>query len=783
MIVTTHLLKEFIDISHLKIEEICEVLNNIGLEVESVAPICMPSKVVLGKVVEKNPHPDADKLSVCLVDVGYEVLQIVCGAKNVAQGQFVAVALRGARLEFDSKVLEIGASKLRGVDSFGMLCSSTELGLPKLNDGIMVLDSSIGNLELGKELKEFEIFQGHILEISLTPNRGDCLCVLGIARELKAYFGLKIKKPKEYMSNNQIGIGRKFQVAMKNKTKSSLLYKVVDFEAKSLPFNIQFALALSNGLKEGILNNFLAYITYMTGVILNAYEADSLSKDQNQTNEILWLHVKEDEEGFDGVYADKKLSNIGVGNVIEQNIDQSKTIIFEASYVHPETLAQLLFKHKNQAQDKDLVYKTTRGSNPDLHMGINLLCLLLSEFTKCFIYDGVQEVKQDLQSSVIRTQFSNIANIIGANIDREDMSNILKQLGFYLEIKTNDDSFSIVTPSYRHDIETEQDLAEEILRIYGVDKIPALPHHMAEQSKNTPVYATYKNQRMLIQRALANGFLECIHYLFYQKDKLAKFGFDVLADEKELINPITSELNTLRTSLLPALLDSVSRNQNYGYKNIKLCEIGSVYDKNRVEKTHIAFVVSGLKEDEVFPKPKGQKWDFYAFAQIISQIIGDFELVKTQANIANIFHPYQSAYIYKNNQNIGMISKLHPKIAQDMDLQNTFVCEIDLSYLELEHPLFEKFSKLPSSQRDLTVLIDRDIAFGEVRKTLLQSQIKYLKNVYPVDIFSQENNQIALSIRAEIAPDEASLKDEDIQQATQEILRILEQKFSAKLKI
>ncbi|MCE3038631.1 phenylalanine--tRNA ligase subunit beta [Helicobacter anatolicus] len=781
MIVTTHLLKEFIDISHLKIDEICNVLNNIGLEVESVNPLKLPSKVVLGKVLKKSPHPDANKLSVCQVDVGYEVLQIVCGAKNVAENQYVAVALRGAVLEFDSKVLEIGVSKLRGVDSYGMLCSSVELGLVKLNDGIMVLDSSIGELELGKELREYDIFQGYVLEISLTPNRGDCLCVLGIARELKAYFGLKIKKPKEYMSTNQIGVGRKFQVAMKNKIQSSLLYKVIDFEDKILPFCMQFSLTLSNNLKSGILENYLSYITYMTGVVLNAYEADSLSKDQNHTNEILWLNVKEDEDGFDAVYADKKLSNIGIGNVIEQNIDQAKTIIFEASYIDPARVSQLLFKHKNQMRDKDLVYKTMRGSNPDLQMGINFLCLLLSEFNHCFVYDGVQEVKQDFKQKVIRTQFSNIAAIIGCNIDRETMSQILKQLDFSLEIKTNDDSFSIITPCYRHDIETEQDLAEEILRIYGVDNIPALPHFMAEQSKNTPAYQDYINQRKLIQRALSHGFLECIHYLFYQKEKLQQFGFEVLDEEKELLNPITSELNTLRTSLLPALLDTASRNQNFGYKNIKICEIGSVYNHKREESVKIAFVASGLQTREIFPKPKGQKWDFYTFAQVISSIIGEFELVDMQ--VENFYHPYQSAYVYKNGQKLGVIAKLHPKIAQDMGLQNTFVCELDVSYLNLEHPMFEKFSKLPISQRDLTILINRNIAFGEIRKRLLQSQIRYLKNVYPVDIFDQENGQIALSIRMEISPEDTSLRDEDISWVTQEVLKILENDFGAKLKV
>lgn len=782
MKVTTHLLKEFIDIKDLTIEEICNALNVIGLEIDSCKPLILPKKVVVGKVLQKEAHLDADKLSVCKVDVGSEVLQIVCGAKNVAQDQYVAVALCGAELLIGDKKLQIMPSKLRGVDSFGMLCSSTELGLPKINDGIMLLDESIGDLVLGRELREYEIFKDHILEVSLTPNRGDCLCVLGIARELKAYFGLKLKKIKEYLSNNQIGIGRKFQVAQKNRVDSSLLYKVIDFDTKSLPLQMQIALGINDILKVGIVENYLTYVTYMTGVILNAYEADTLYKNQNQTNEILWLYVQKNPQGFEEVFANEKLSYIGVGNLVEQNLDARKTIIFEASYISPFQISQVLFENKTQKQNKELVYKSVRGTNPDLHLGINYLCILLDLYSSCFIYDGVQEIKQDKEENIIRTKFSSIAQIIGFEIPIQRVSDILKQLDFYLELKTNDDSFSVTAPSYRHDIQTEQDLAEEILRIYGIDKIPAVSHRMQEEPKNTPAYLDYKNQRRLIQRALSHNFVECLHYLFYQKDRLQKFGFEILEEQKELINPITSELNTLRTSLLPALLDSILRNQNFGYKNIRLCEIGSVYDGHRNEKSRIAFVVSGMQEKEQFPNPKGIKWNFYSFAEVISEIVGEFELQVPQDLIPQIFHPYQSAYVVLNHQKIGIIGKLHPIFAKEMELENVFLCELDLQELQLTHPLCKDFSRLPTSLRDLTVLVDDTFVFGEIRKAILQENITYLKNIYPLDIFSQEDGKVALSIRAEITPDKKSLTEEDIASVMQKILQVLEEKFSIKLK-
>ena len=189
MIITRSWLEEFIDISKISTDEICKTLNAIGLEVDSVEKISIPSKVVVGKVIKKEKHPDADKLNICQVDIGSKVEQIVCGASNVDENQFVAVATVGAVLGDDFK---IKAAKLRGVESNGMICSSTELGLPKLNDGIMVLDNSIGELVLGKELKDYPLINDDVIEIGLTPNRGDCLSILGVARELSAYYNIPL---------------------------------------------------------------------------------------------------------------------------------------------------------------------------------------------------------------------------------------------------------------------------------------------------------------------------------------------------------------------------------------------------------------------------------------------------------------------------------------------------------------------------------------------------------------------------------------------------------------
>lgn len=230
MIITRRWLEEFINISNISTDEICKTLNSIGLEVDSVEKKSIASKVVVAKVLSKEKHPDADKLNVCQVDLGDEVTQIVCGASNVEAGQTVAVATIGAILGNDFK---IKAAKLRGVESNGMICSSTELGLPKLNDGIMVLDNSIGELILGKELKDYPSLNDDIIEIGLTPNRGDCLSILGVARELAAFYDLPLIELDKNINSHELSIGQIFEINSSN-IDTFLAYKAIDFSGFKL---------------------------------------------------------------------------------------------------------------------------------------------------------------------------------------------------------------------------------------------------------------------------------------------------------------------------------------------------------------------------------------------------------------------------------------------------------------------------------------------------------------------------------------------------------------------
>lgn len=787
MIFTTHLLSKFINLSGIDIGMLCDKLSAVGLEVESCVSLKLPSRVVVAKVIEKSTHLDADKLSVCQVDIGSEVLQVVCGAKNVAKDQYVALALVGAVLgQGKDKEMCIAKTDLRGVESCGMICSSSELGLPKTEDGIMVLDESIGELELGREIREYPFFNTQVIEISLTPNRGDCLCVLGIVQEISAIFDRPMNAIKEVESSAALGIGRILQVLTEGKIQSSLLYKAIEIKQVYTPLEIKLSLGFCNALQKTQIQNFIEYATYVTGVIFNVYAFEKQSFVSKKSTKATFT-IKKDENGFEAVFFDQKLSIIGVGKEILQNLENlPKIFIFEASYIDPTSVSKLLFKNKIKG-DNTLIYRSARGSNPNLEMGMDYLRGLFSRFSKSFIYSGTQEVKQDYGDVTINTTFEMICHILGKEIDKEEIAKILKSLNFSIKADSDGDFFATIPPGYRHDIKTKQDIAEELLRAYGIENIPAVAHLCVEKAKPNFGYMNYKNQRIIANRALAMGFTESIHYLFYQKSKLDSLGYPILKDELDLSNPITSELNTLRTSLIPAMLDSIERNKNFGYKSIKIFEIGSIYDSNRNEKSCIAFMASGLAQSELYPFPKGQPWDFYTFARSISSIVGEFRLVavgEADEKIPQTIHPYQSAYVFIRDQNVGIISKLNPKLANKMDISEAFFCELDLEALSSRHIVAKEFSKYPSSQRDLTILIDENISFGKIRSTILDTNIKYLKNIYPLDIYKETHleNQIALSIRITIQSMQETLKEEELNSVVNAVLETLQKQYNAKLK-
>ncbi|MFP6293969.1 phenylalanine--tRNA ligase subunit beta [Helicobacter pylori] len=746
------------------IVKLCEDLSRLGLEVESCIPCVAPKNVVVGKVLEKAPHKNAEKLSVCQVDVGKEVLPIVCGDKNVAPNQFVPVALNGVLIGSTT----IAKTELRGVESHGMICSSIELGFPKINDGILELDESVGELVLGKELNEYAPFNTHVLEISLTPNRGDCLSVLGIAREISAFYHTPLKPIKALNFTPKSDL---ITLSAGENIESHLAYYLICNHSLKTPLKVKLSLAHNNALSENDLNNFIEFSVHFSGVIMNAYSLNKTPMD---------LSVKNDENNLESVYINhQKRSTIAIKHQVQK--DLSECLLLEASYIDPISLSLKLHALKDKTLQKDnaLIYRSARGSNPNLSDGLNFL----SAHLKATILESKQ-TQHSLKDYAFKFQLEDITEILGLAVEKEKIQGILKNLGFKVSAKEPNSKpqiLEVIAPNFRHDIKTIQDIAEEILRFVGIDNLISKPLHCVSSKNSNPHYDTHRFFENLKHKALACGFKEVIHYVFYSKEKQQKLGFEVLEDPLELQNPITTDLNTLRTSLVCGLLDASLRNKNLGFKSIALYEKGSVYNSKREEIQKLGFLASGLQKKESYPDAKGKAWDFYSFAECVSKVIGDFSLEKlTTQNPIN--HPYQSAKIIQNHEIIGVIAKIHPKVIQELDLFESYYAEIDASKLKRHAMLLKPFSIYPSSVRDLTLIIDENTAFSKIEKALKDAQIPNLSEILPLDIFKESDNTIALSVRCVIHSLEKTLNDEEVNSAVQKALEILEKEFNARLK-
>ena len=781
MIVTRSWLQEWIDISNIETEDIIKKLNSIGLEVAEYKKIDIPSKIVVGKVLKCEKHPNANKLSVCEVDIGSEVKQIVCGAKNVAKDQFVPVATIGATMP---NGLEIKPVKLRGIDSEGMICSSTEIGLPKLEDGIMVLDDSIGELILGKELKEYKILNDEIIDIELTANRGDCLSIYGVARELSAAFNLPIKTINDLKidinEKIQKGIGRVLRIKHQD-CDANLIYKVFSYEKEyKNPLKIRVRLSFLQEDFKNEIENLAFYVTHSVGTIIRGYSYNIF---KNEDSAI--IEIKKDSNNLDSIYNinNQKISTIGVNQTRKSYpTDSEEFFIVEASYIDPNLLSKRFYEAKNIETDW-VYYRSSRGSNPNLHMGIEYFCYLISIYSNMDIFSGEHEIAKEREKKSININLDNISKLIGSDISSNDFVRIIKKLEFEI-VKNEDVNIVVKIPPFRHDIENEQDIAEEYLRFFGIDKIEPKPFEFKEKNRINSSMLNFKKRKFLRNLAISSGFYESVSYIFADRAKFKKYGLKTIKESLDLINPITNELNSLRTSLIPGLLEQTVNNIKNGKKRVKLFEIGTVFDENRDEKISFAFVFSGNRnEDSIVNHGKPKEVDFEDFVLDISSIIGDFEL-KSCKSENRLMHPYQSANILKDDIVLGKIYKLHNSIQKDLELPVTYICELDFEKIPYSLKEAKEYSKYQASYRDISILIDNSVEFSQIKDILNKNLPKEIKRFYPVDIYMDDKlgDKKSLTIRFIVQSDEKTLNEEEISDIIEKIINILKQELNAELR-
>jgi len=777
MIVTRSWLNEFIDLSEVSNEKLYETFNAIGLEVDSLDQIEIPEKVVVGKILSCEKHPDADKLNVCQIDVGNKTLQIVCGAANVVNAEYVAVATVGAVLPGNFKIKD---AKLRGVESAGMVCASSELGLPEMGKGIMILDDSIGELEIGREFGSYDVVADTIIELELTANRGDCLSVYGVARDLSAALDIDMK-PFEYKQAERMkrGIARAAEIHSEGEMDADLCYKLAILENISANFLMQLRLAMVKVEEEGQLAKNLAYVTHTTGVILRTYDSTVFT---NAEDKVI-VNVRAKEKGLMEIVGNDTVVSVAGVYQSEESLtqDTTKKFLLEASYINPDMLVEAVAQ--SGLKTDDLYYKTSRGSSPDLEFGLRFFAYLMDQYTDINCYEGVLSIEAERKNEKILVDATEISSIIGMDVESSKIVSILKKLDFDITIK-GDHIIAATVPLFRHDIKHIQDIAEEIVRIIGINNIAAKPFVFAEQARLNETTDRYKAKKGFKNRAVGTGFYENVSYVFSEKALLEKYGFSTIDEDLELANPIAEELNTLRSTVLVNLLNAVKRNVSYSQKSILLFEIGAVFGSKRVQSEVISFIFSGQAEGEnITNAGKPAMIDFASFVKKIGAVIGTFELKPCSVENA-LIHPYQSANIIVAGQVCGFLSKLHPTVAEEFDIPVTFIAELDFDALLPKHINAKPVSKFQGVYKDLSIVIDKSLNYYEVARVLNGLELPMLKDIYPVDIYEDEKlgDKKSLSVRFFIQSMERTLEDSDIETVMGQIMSALESECKAGLR-
>jgi phenylalanyl-tRNA synthetase beta chain len=703
------------------------------------------------------------------------VYQIVCGASNVRAGIYIALATIGAKLPDG---LEIKEAKLRGVESYGMICSSKEIGLPAMGEGIMILDKSIGELVLGKNLNTYALFNDDIIEIELTANRGDCLSIYGIARDLRAAFEkpLRQKNTKEKLEG-RLGMGRILQLHHGDVFDADLRFGAVDLKELSTPLQIALRLALVGEVPVDAMNAFLMYATHSSGVILRAYPFSKISHEPKGV-----ITLANDENGYASMYGEEKLSVLGLSQLKESHFEGNTGLaIIEASYIHPEIIARKMGEHKIPSCPH--YYRASRGSEPRIEMGIDFFMGLMESYSASVIYGGTIELQAFYEPRIISIAEEEFEQFIGLKIDKTTITQICKHLEMIVGTPKGS-TFSLTIPRFRHDIVNKQDVIEEIVRMVGIDNIPAKPLLFAQNNQMGSDLDEYKKTRSFRHRAAQSGFYESVHFVFNERLQVEKYGFVCTDIDKELLNPITATFDTLRPTLLMGLLNSASANVKVNQKKIALFESGMVFDSKRNESKKIAFVISGAFQNEKISNAgKPPIMDFGAFTQLVSNVIGTFELAQ-HVPTHTLAHPYMCAKVMIGDVQAGEIFRVHPKVEEEFDLPHTFMCELCMDALPFSLIEAVGYSKYQASFRDLSLLVPKALSYSVLKNVIEKHRTAEIVRFYPVDRYVSEalGDHMSLTLRFVLQSVEKTLEEEDISAAMASILNGLSEELGVCLR-
>lgn len=805
-------LSEYIDLSGYNGEQLAELMTSGGIEIDIVENRDKGvTGVVVGHVVEREKHPDADKLSVCKVNVGQEeLLQIVCGAKNVAAGQLVPVATIGAKLPGD---FAIKRAKLRGVESQGMICSAKELGLndkllPKeQQEGILVLPEGT---PVGAPILDVLAIADEVLELDLTPNRSDCLSMLGVAYEVAALTGRPVTLP-------QSGLKDAAEVA------SDFVKVAVDAKEQCTHYAARYIKGVHIGpspqwmqnrlMAAGVrpINNVVDVTNYVMleyGQPLHAFDADKV-----EGGRVLVRLAREGETmvTLDGqerklephmlVITDgtNPIALAGVmGGANSEVTDATVNILLESARFDGSTVRktsrQLGLRSESSARFE-------KGVDPARVIpALDRAAALIAEVASGLVLDGiVQSEPAANEEAAIAVSIAKINGYLGTELSRLEIETIFGRLQFGYEV-SSDNVFTVRVPSRRGDITRDVDLIEEVARLYGYDNIPTTPIEGA-----TSPGALTKPQaiRRELRKRLTNaGLHEVISYSFTHPERTSLFpDLTSKATPVRLALPMSEDRSVLRTSLLPQLIETATYNRNRKNDDVAIFEIGNVFHTDEAqltrlpqEKHRLAALITGNRIGAKWNR-KAQPADFYdakGVVEAIAETLGVTGSLSYEAAKPVHFHPGRTAAVKLDTGRgavvIGYVGQLHPSVQLANDLGDTYVVELELAPLYDQADfgiVYKALPRYPAMQRDIALVVDRSVEAGALSAAAAEQAGALLESIHVFDVYTGERlgaskKSVALSLVYRHA--ERTLTDEEVTELHASVVSKLEQSFGAELR-
>ena len=799
MKISNNWLKDYIK-TDLSSEKIGAFLTDIGLEVEGIEKYESVKGslegIVVGKVLTCEQHPNADKLKITTVEVGSgKILNIVCGAPNVAAGQTVPVAVVGTKI-YDKKgsFFEIAKAKIRGEVSEGMICAEDELGLSDDHGGIMVLDEE--TYKVGEPFAQyFSLTNDEVYEIGLTPNRTDAMSHYGVARDLQAFLSNNgVKSEFEKISTAIVSTEGEhgFELEVED---SALCPRYIG----AIIENVKIAPSpawLQDRLKAiGLspINNVVDitnYILHGLGQPLHAFDADKISGKK--------VKVGINEAGtkfttLDGIERTLNGSEIiikdgnnqpmciaGVFGGSESGVsNETKTIFLESAYFNPVAIRKAA---KSHGLNTDASFRFERGVDPNnTRTAITQAIKLIEEITGGKkIGSLLEHYPNKIEDAKIIFRYSKLDQILGVKIHREKIKEILKSL----EIKAvNDiaDGLELAVPAYRADVTREIDVIEEILRIYGYNKVDS-----PQKISFTPVKLSFDDQDALenswARTLQSNGFNEVMNNsLTSVKDE---------TNAVKLLNPLSKELTFMRKSLLEGLLENTIYNINRKNQDIKFFELGKIYHKKEKyeERKQLAILISGRTYSENWLMPKSAS-DFYMLKAYVKVLFDKLNLETEEISLEDDRFGDALEIISKGNT-IARLGKVSPKLLKEYDIdQDCFYAEIEIEAVQklrsIENFKFVDIPKFNKIRRDLALLVDKNVNYAELYKLAKKNPSKYLKNINLFDVYEGKNlpeGKKSYALSFELLNEEKTLEDKDITAVMDSLIKNFKKEFNAELR-